>query len=99
MPCIKLLLLLLVTRMCRNKLYLIVNEKGNYTIETENNHKSDHDLDLEFPERNCHNEIMELNNKIKKLEETVTNLKKAKSNDGKFGGKNIRISRSIMHYF
>ena len=75
-----------------------MNEKGNYTIETEktklmsNDRKSDHHLDLGFPGKPCQNEIIKLKNKIKKLEETVTNLKKAKSKDRKqhyIGGENI----------
>ena len=98
MPCIKLLLLLLIIRMCRNKLNLNENENGKTKLMS-NNHISDHDLDLEFPKRNCHNEIIELNNKIKKLEETVTNLKKAKSKDRKqhyIEGENIIENHNVL---
>ena len=103
MPCIKLLLLFLIIRMCRNKLYLIENEKGTYKIDTEktklmsNDRKSDHHLDLGFPERTCQNEIIELNNKIKILEKTVTNLKKAKEKEEHdIGGKNVTKNHNAV---
>ena len=92
------LLLLLIISMCKNKLFLSENEKGNYMIETEETSMSNlyiydknEDYALGIPKMHCQNENVVLNDRIKRLEAIITNLKKGKNKIGKqekIAGKN-----------